>query len=467
MHFLPDVWVECEECGGKRYQEEVLAIKMHGRSISDVLDMPIGEAVSLFADQPRLAHILQTICDVGLDYITLGQSAPTLSGGEAQRIKLAAELARPDTGSTLYLLDEPTTGLHFNDIIKLLNVLQRLVNLGNSVVVIEHNLDVIKIADWVIDIGPEAGSRGGTIVAQGPPEAVAAHALVAKAAHDQAGSGQAGGVNAIGTGDDLPPRSYTGEFLAPMLDRGLIEAYLGGRAAAPIQVPPLVKPPVITSTSTVDPSASDVRTDRPEPTPRIRGARTVSPSRTTALASRVPSTPDATFNGVATEPFSIAAEADESYDSDSPSDGSNVQNAPWRVLGRRWHSLPKGFPQNAKPKWPLEMAEKALSALESVAGPDRLAYDSPDRVDVRGDATTQPWAQIETKSADSLRLTLIGPADAIDLDLLERIGVNGPVDISDLTRTRITLNLTDITQTRARSFKSFLQNHWDRTHGNR
>ncbi len=148
MHFLPDVWVECETCLGKRYREDVLEVKYYGHSISDVLELPIGEAVNLFAEAPKLVHILQTLCDVGLDYITLGQSAPTLSGGEAQRIKLAAELARPDTGRTLYMLDEPTTGLHFNDIQRLLDVIQRLVNLGNSMIVIEHNLDVIKNADW-------------------------------------------------------------------------------------------------------------------------------------------------------------------------------------------------------------------------------------------------------------------------------------------------------------------------------
>ncbi|MBI2481533.1 MAG: excinuclease ABC subunit UvrA, partial [Planctomycetia bacterium] len=151
MHFLPDVWVECETCRGKRYNPETLAVTFHGRSISDVLDMTCGEAVVLFENIPKIRRILQTLCDVGLDYLTLGQPAPTLSGGEAQRVKLASELSRPDTGRTLYLLDEPTTGLHFDDLAKLLEVLQRLVDLGNTVVVIEHNLDVIKQADWIID----------------------------------------------------------------------------------------------------------------------------------------------------------------------------------------------------------------------------------------------------------------------------------------------------------------------------
>src|SRR5262249_25501878 len=170
MHFLPDVWVECETCRGLRYNPDVLEIRFHGKSIADVVNVWCGEGVQLSSTIPKTRRILQTLCDVGLDYLTLGQSAPTLSGGEAQRVKLAAELARPDTGQTLYLLDEPTTGLHFDDLAKLLEVLNRLVDHGNSVVVIEHNLDVIKTADWIIDIGPEAGAEGGTVVACGTPE---------------------------------------------------------------------------------------------------------------------------------------------------------------------------------------------------------------------------------------------------------------------------------------------------------
>ena len=174
MHFLPDVWVTCDECQGKRYNDEILEVSLHGKTIAEVLEMSCSEALELFSRHTKIASILQTLCDVGLDYVNLGQSAPTLSGGEAQRVKLAAELSRPGTGSTLYLLDEPTTGLHFDDIQKLLNVLQRLVDLGNSVVLIEHNLDVIKSADWIIDMGPEAGAEGGTIVFTGTPEELAA-----------------------------------------------------------------------------------------------------------------------------------------------------------------------------------------------------------------------------------------------------------------------------------------------------
>ncbi len=172
MHFLADVWVACQECKGTRFNRETLAIKYKGKNIAEVLDMDVQEALEFFAHHPKIARQLQTLHDVGLDYIKLGQAATTLSGGEAQRIKLAKELSRVATGRTLYILDEPTTGLHFADIQRLLDVLHRLVDAGNTVVVIEHNLDVIKTADWIIDMGPEGGDAGGRIIAEGSPEAI-------------------------------------------------------------------------------------------------------------------------------------------------------------------------------------------------------------------------------------------------------------------------------------------------------
>ena len=229
MHFLPDVWVKCEACNGQRYNEETLAVRYHGYSINDVLNMSCGEAAQLFKNIPKIRRILTTLCDVGLDYVTLGQSAPTLSGGEAQRVKLAAELSRPDTGRTLYLLDEPTTGLHFDDLQKLLNVLQRLVDIGNSVLLIEHNLDIIKAADWVIDLGPEAGQSGGNIVAQGTPEMIVEYAQAARelalAAEKDAGKKTRNGKvsktrTAAQKASDEMPRSWTGEALAPVLEAG-------------------------------------------------------------------------------------------------------------------------------------------------------------------------------------------------------------------------------------------------------
>jgi excinuclease ABC subunit A len=188
MHFLPDVYVTCEVCKGRRYNRETLEVKYKGRSIADVLDMSVDEALDFFRNIPQIARHLQTISDVGLGYIRMGQPAPTLSGGEAQRVKLASELSKRATGRTFYILDEPTTGLHFEDIRKLLSVLERLVAAGNTVLVIEHNLDVIKTADWILDLGPEGGGDGGTIVAAGPPEEVA-----------------------------RTPASYTGAFLADVL----------------------------------------------------------------------------------------------------------------------------------------------------------------------------------------------------------------------------------------------------------
>jgi excinuclease ABC subunit A len=174
MHFLPDVYVPCDVCHGKRYNRETLEILYKGHTISDVLEMTVEDALKLFENIPALARKLETLMDVGLSYIKLGQSATTLSGGEAQRVKLSRELSKRDTGRTLYILDEPTTGLHFHDIEQLLRVLHRLRDGGNTVVVIEHNLDVIKTADWVVDLGPEGGGRGGSIIATGTPEQIAA-----------------------------------------------------------------------------------------------------------------------------------------------------------------------------------------------------------------------------------------------------------------------------------------------------
>jgi len=188
MNFLPDVYVPCEVCHGARYNRETLEVHFKGKTIAEVLDMPIEEALGFFEAVPAISRHLSTLVDVGLGYVRMGQSAPTLSGGEAQRVKLASELQKRSTGRTVYVLDEPTTGLHFEDIRKLLGVLQSLVDKGNTVIVIEHNLDVIKSADWLIDLGPEGGSGGGTVVAEGTPEEVAA-----------------------------TKGSHTGEFLAPLL----------------------------------------------------------------------------------------------------------------------------------------------------------------------------------------------------------------------------------------------------------
>lgn len=218
MHFLPDVWITCDACEGKRYDRQTLEVKFHGFSISDVLEMSCGDALKLFGNVPNIRRVLKTLCDVGLDYLSLGQPAPTLSGGEAQRVKLASELARPDTGRTLYILDEPTTGLHFDDLGKLLEVIQRLVDLGNTVIVVEHNLDVIKSADWIIDLGPEAGLEGGNLVFAGTPEV-----LVRRSGERQKKSSKSRSNPKTENTPALEFRSYTGEALAPVLRLGNYE----------------------------------------------------------------------------------------------------------------------------------------------------------------------------------------------------------------------------------------------------
>lgn len=172
MHFLPDIYVPCEVCKGKRYNQETLEVKYKGKTIADVLDMTVEESLEFFANVPRIKQKIQTLNDVGLGYIKLGQPSTTLSGGEAQRVKLATELSKKATGKTLYILDEPTTGLHIADVHKLVDILQRLVDTGNSIVVIEHNLDLIKTADYIIDLGPEGGEKGGAIVQVGTPEQI-------------------------------------------------------------------------------------------------------------------------------------------------------------------------------------------------------------------------------------------------------------------------------------------------------
>ena len=191
MHFLPDVYVPCEVCHGTRYNSETLEVQYKGKNIHEVLEMTVEQAHEFFNAVPTVARKLKTLLDVGLGYITLGQSATTLSGGEAQRVKLALELSKRDTGRTLYILDEPTTGLHFADIELLLSVINQLSAHGNTIVIIEHNLDVIKTADWIIDMGPEGGAGGGQIIAQGTPEEVAAN-----------------------------PKSVTGVYLKPLLAKG-------------------------------------------------------------------------------------------------------------------------------------------------------------------------------------------------------------------------------------------------------
>ncbi len=413
MHFLPDVWVPCEDCQSRRYRDDVLEVKHHGQSIADVLDMQIGDAVELFSGHSKIQHILQTICDVGLDYVTLGQSAPTLSGGEAQRVKLAAELARPVTGNTLYLLDEPTTGLHFHDIEKLLAVLQRLVDVGNTVVVIEHNLDVIKCADWVIDMGPGAGVDGGKIVFAGTPEDLAKSkkSLTAPFLAESLAATAATPARRLGTSNKPPPDTAASAS---------VESHLSSRD--------------------VDDSGVAVATN--------------SETASSATANR-------TLGKVAeaSEKKGYVGTQRNESGSNGPETVPAVVTDPWKALGRKWHSLVKGFPDGAKPDWPLEIADQTLALLEKVAGDNSLDFASPSRVTVKPVGAVTPWAEVETKTPESLKVTLAGRTDSIDLEGLPSMRIDGPVEMGDYTF--ITLNFTDLKHVRSRKLRTFLKSHLD------
>jgi excinuclease ABC subunit A len=254
MNFLPDVYVPCEVCHGARYNRETLEVHYKGKSIAEVLDMSIEEGLEYFAALPAIARHLRTLVDVGLGYVRLGQPAPTLSGGEAQRVKLASELQKRSTGRTLYVLDEPTTGLHFEDIRKLLGVLGKLVDAGNTVVVIEHNLDVIKTADWLIDMGPEGGSRGGMIIAEGTPEQIAAN-----------------------------PDSYTGDFLRPIL---------AGRSVPLGPQPDLIGFGPDTAATDGQPPATVKRGSESKAPAKNVSAKKISTKKARAAASDVATAPD-------------------------------------------------------------------------------------------------------------------------------------------------------------------------------
>ena len=287
------------------------------------------------------------------------------------------------TGNTVYLLDEPTTGLHFDDIKKLLDVLQRLVELGNTVVVIEHNLDVIKCADWIIDLGPGAGANGGDLVFAGTPEDLAAKSNSRRSSRSKQKAAKSNG----------SWYSDTGTFLAAVLRDS-------GKQDRPQSPAPKKSTPKQTDQLRIEPAEAAV--------PQAKGK----PESTKTKRPRVKA------NAV-------------------------VANEPWQVLGRRWHSLGKGFPADAAPDWPLELVDQILGLLERVAGDDSLTFEKPDRVDVRPEGIARTWAEVETKAPESLKVTLAGPREAIDLEQLSNLDIDGPVDASDEDHVKVTLKLTD------------------------
>jgi excinuclease ABC subunit A len=306
MHFLPDVWITCDACGGARFTAETLAVTFRGRTIADVLNMSVAAALEVFANVPRIRRILQTLYDVGLGYVSLGQAAPTLSGGEAQRVKLAAELARPDTGKTLYILDEPTTGLHFDDVRKLLDVIHRLADLGNTVVVIEHNLEVIKTADWIIDLGPEAGAGGGDLVADGTPEDIVKNG-----------------------------RSHTGAFLKSVLTAG-----------------PLAERPKFSLKSAT-----------------VRGKTEEGNGKGDARAGSAAKEKDLKKRSGIWNPES-GIRNPESGIRNPESGITQEAKAPWEIDGRQWHTHDRVAKNGRPARWDGRILERIVDQVEALGAPD-------------------------------------------------------------------------------------------------
>ena len=436
MHFLPDVWVTCEECEGKRYSDEILEVQLHGKTIAEVLEMSCGDALELFNQHPKISSILQTLCDVGLDYVNLGQSAPTLSGGEAQRVKLAAELSRPGTGSTLYLLDEPTTGLHFDDIQKLLDVLQRLVDLGNTVVLIEHNLDVIKTADWLIDMGPEAGSEGGQIVFAGTPES-----LAAKGTKRQ--------------------KQDAGSQTAPFLAKALRAASMSGKTEiAKGSSKTKLDKTTNKSTSTANAPRTKVR---------VASSKTTQnkPTKKSGTGRKLPS------ESISSERLG-AGKSTKSVGESSKGVSQAKQAAtfePWRALGIKWHFLPKGFAQNQKPTWSFEVLENLLNELEKFVARESVICKNSHSLSVHfnGLETEEheskiPWLTIETKHPDSLKLLLLDGVDKLEPNLITKQKipcqvVKAKTPYSDDSYDAVQISLSEAKQLRSRYLKSLLKSH--------
>ncbi len=558
MHFLPDVWVECDTCHGRRYDSETLSVKYHGRSIADVLDMSCGEAVKLFENIPKIRRILQTLCDVGLDYLTLGQPAPTLSGGEAQRVKLASELSRPDTGNTLYLLDEPTTGLHFDDLSKLLEVLNRLVDLGNTVVVIEHNLDVIKTADWVIDLGPEAGDEGGHIVVAGTPEDVVEHAeqWIQSQHKTRKIKTESGKRKAVTKADVVlsAQRSHTGEVLAPVLAAGphkkrrlydfaaeqaarngdMEITEVGREAKMPWQIDGprwhteqrtsrngspcrwngRILAEVVDHIQEYDDVFSETDWGK-RGVVEIRGTKkslgwffhaitgeewllkmkfrtgrhTFRRERLVERLDLKPlnDMPDLPLYG--TEPRvrcknlrgpwqEIELRLHGYEEIDRPEFWEFLDEAvagfakftekvdqkpedlmPWKVLGRKWHFLRRGFLKGGPPQWETDVLERIVQLLEQTAPGCRFGWNNKVWVPVQPKDQKKTWAGIQTKKPDAVYLGLFGPKGKFPLGLLRKLKSDVELDAEQEEHDQILLKFRTVDELRNGGLAEFLKEH--------
>ncbi|MBX3452546.1 MAG: excinuclease ABC subunit UvrA, partial [Planctomycetaceae bacterium] len=504
MHFLPDLWVECETCRGMRYNAETLSVTFRGKNIAEVLAMPIGEAVELFGNIPKIRAPLAVLAAIGLDYLTLGQPAPTLSGGEAQRVKLAAELARPQSGSSLYLLDEPTTGLHFDDIRKLLKILNSLVDAGNTVVVVEHNLDVIKTADWVIDLGPGAGGEGGWIVAEGTPEQIVAnHQASSKPSKNAAPIRQSLTAACLapvlkesqrGPRESIDPRDFArkkkgdvdiaelgrdakmpwqvdgrkwhledhlahngrpARWEAAILER-LIDAIeqhdsyppanWGERSVVEVAAPPgapgwflhaltgdewllTLKFRIPTNhfrelelrerlgLTEVD-DLDDLPIYGRQPRVRVKKAPPHGQEITITLL-KLDEFQSPAFQKFLAEAIAAGAPT-ESVAAIDPAD-----LMPWKKLGRKWHSMRKGFLAGTI-AWPQELAEKLFEILDGMLSDARV--DWTNKVLVNYHLGRKTIAQVNSKKPESLQLYLHAPAGKIALGQLSGLGVDPAVD---------------------------------------
>ncbi|MEO2034523.1 MAG: excinuclease ABC subunit A, partial [Planctomycetaceae bacterium] len=531
MHFLPDVWVECTTCRGRRYNDETLTVHFNGHSIADVLEMPVEKALEVFANVPKIRAPLATLNAIGLGYVTLGQSAPTLSGGEAQRIKLASELSRPNTGRTLYLLDEPTTGLHFDDIAKLLSVLNSLVEKGNTVVVIEHNLDVIKTADWIVDVGPEAGAGGGEIVAVGTPEDVVAYA------------------KSVSASSKLP-RSWTGELLAPVLKKsktGDIDVFdvavvakkrstdlsvrqLGKEAKLPWEtdgqrwhtqeclshegkrcrwegaalqyvVDLLAKEPELSPVnwnhrSTVEVKAKnglgwllhartghewilslcfrvkkntfDTKTlaDQLNLTPidDVEEVHYYSDSPRVKARNGKAGWQEVTIKvwnkqEVDTRPFrSFLTTAVQSYLAQATKEKLNPDDlTPWKQLGRKWHLMKKGLPNNGRIAWRFSTIEKLLPIVESTMNGCTVDYGIRSKINWKHEDGS-PAAEMHTKRKDSLSLVLYVPPGSVTIGAIADFGVEQDISGHRSGADAVKITFDGVSQVSA-EFRRWLQSN--------